>query len=56
MLFLGGDLIEAGLCPLKLPRYSMVFPAEDRFFDSLFRGRCLTPSSVISYRPERVES
>ena len=35
MLFLGGDLIEAGLCPLKLPRYSMVFPAEDRFFDSL---------------------
>ena len=41
MLFLGGDLIEAGLCPLKLPRCSMVFPAEDRFFDSLEKRHAL---------------
>ena len=32
MLFLGGDPIEAGLCPLKLPRDSVFFPAEDIVF------------------------
>ena len=32
MLFLGGDPIEAGLCPLKLPRCSVVFSADDIVF------------------------
>jgi len=31
-LFVVGDQIEAGLCPLKLPRCLLVFPADSLVF------------------------
>ena len=42
MLFLGGDPIEAGLAPLKLPRCSLVFTAGNMVFDSLKEERQVT--------------